>query len=265
MQTFIVPLIERALTDADVSAAAEKLAADKKLAENARRRSDGMKLQRWWSVVAGVLIILFFVLYSFYLTKLAVAVLIIMALFMAFVGWNLYSQRRKVSKTETEISPHRCADAFFRSALGLPATGRDISRLLDQDSIRNFACDIMPVLESIGIEGDMELNTVVDVTRLERVSEGRAQIPVTAEVTCGDTRAFIEMSATFALPITGDCVMVDLYPRILCPIPLENAKPRGTELEYKACPGCGARFTERVVTLSGQCPACGYIKPKEEE
>lgn len=258
--TYILPLVERDITDADVNAAAERLASDAKLSANARVRSGGIKLQRWWNVVSGVLLILFFVLYSFYLTIPALIVAGVMAVFLGYVGVKVLMQKAALNKTETEISPHRCADAFLRRALGMPAAGRDISRFFDIEAATAFGTELKKTIAALGLDPmAIALKTACDITRLEHTSPVAARIPICAILTFADTRVILEYHATFALPSTGDCILVDMMPRIL--IPIKTEKPyRNEGTEYSACPCCGARISESFIAVNTVCPACGFAK-----
>lgn len=102
---YILPLCEDRLSDEAVSAVAARLAADGALSENARRRNGSVKLERWWNIVSGVLLVMFIVLYSFYLTIPALIVLALMVGFMIYAGLKLMAKRRAIRNTEPEISP----------------------------------------------------------------------------------------------------------------------------------------------------------------
>lgn len=260
---YILPLCEGALSDSAVSAVAAQLAADGTLSENARRRSGGVKLERWWNIVAGVLLVLFIVLYSFYLTIPALIVLALLVGFMIYVGLKLVAKRRAVLNTDTEISPHRAADAFLRAALGLQVHGRDLTRLMDADRVAAFSAALINQLDALGVKnGEITLHTEALVSSLERKSAVRAVIPVVATIISGFVEVILEYSATFALSPTGDCLIVDLCPRILKPAELtvSAAELRRAGVEFTACPACGARVSKRCLKAAENiCPACGEI------
>lgn len=263
--TYIIPLVEKNIDDAAVASAAQRLTGDEKLSANAKIRSGGIKLQKWWSVVSGMLLIIFFVLYSFYLTIPALIVAGVMAVFLCFVGIKLMRQKAAINRIETEISPNRFADAFLRTALDMPVAGRDISRFLDTEAAASFGAELKKTIASLGMDAAaVSLKTACDITRLERTAPGAARIPVCATLSAGNVNTILEYHATFALPDTGDCILVDMSPRILPPLRAEkHYRNEGTE--YKTCPGCGARISESFLALNIACPACGFVKKAEEE
>lgn len=258
---YILPLYEDGLSDEAVSAVAAQLAADPTLSENARRRGGSVKLERWWNIVAGILLVLFMVLYSFYLTIPALIVLALMVGFMLYAGLTLMARRRVIRNTDPEISPHRAADTFLRAALGLRVRGRDVTYLMDADRIAAFSAALMIQLRELGVNiSDMTLHTEVQVTSLERQSAQRSVIPVVATIISGDVEVILEYSATFALSVTGDCMIADVCPRILRPVRLyaTPAELRRAGMEFTACPACGARISKRCLKAAENvCPACG--------
>lgn len=264
---YILPLCESALSDEAVAAVAGRLEADGALSENARRRSGSVRLERWWNIVAGILLVAFIVLYSFYLTIPALIVLALMVGFMAYAGFRLLSKRRAIRNTDPEISPHRAADAFFRAALGLRPHGRDVTRFMDADRIAEFSAALRAQLKALGVnESSLTLHTETLVTSLDRPSASRAVIPVTAAVISGDVEVILEYGASFALAATGDCMIVDLNPRILKPVRLSttSAELRRAATEFSICPVCGARVSRRCLKATEKiCPACG-AKPDPE-
>lgn len=266
---YLLPLCEGALSDEAVSAIAARLAADDALSENARRRSGSVKLERWWNIVAGILLVLFIVLYSFYLTIPALVVLALLVGFMIYVGLKLMAKRRAIRNTDPEISPHRAADAFLRAALGLRVLGRDITHLMDADRVAGFSAALLDQLKALGVkDADMTLHTEVLVTSLERQSAVRAVIPVVATIISGDIEVILEYGATFALSVTGDCLIADICPRILKPVRLSAtaAELRRAGMEFAACPACGARISDRCLkAVENICPACGAkLEPEEK-
>lgn len=264
---YILPLCEGELSDEAVSAVAAQLAADGTLSENARRRTGSVNLERWWNIVAGILLVLFIVLYSFYLTIPALIVLALMVGFMIYAGLKLMAKRRAIRNTDPEISPHRAADAFLRAALGLRVHGRDITYLMDAERIAEFSARLLDQLKALGVNNaDMTLHTEALVTSLERRSAGRAIIPVVASVISGNVEVILEYSATFALSVTGDCRIVELCPRILKPVRLSAtaAELRRAGMEFTSCAVCGARISHRCLKAAENvCPACG-AKPEAE-
>lgn len=264
---YILPLCEKALSDEEVSAVAARLAADGALSENARRRNGSVKLERWWNIASGILLLLFIVLYSFYLTIPALIVLALMVGFMIYVGLKLMAKRRAIKNTDPEISPHRAADAFLRAALGLRTHGRDVTCLMDAERIAAFSAGLIKQLNGLGVkESEMTLHTETLVTYAERQSAGRAVIPVVATIISGDVEVILEYSATFALSVTGDCMIADFCPRMLRPVNLSaSAGLRRADIEFSACPACGARVSDRCLKAAQNvCPACG-AKPVPEE
>jgi len=86
------------------------LEADNQLAENAKIRLGDVKLEKWWSVAAGMALILAFILYTFYLTIPAVILFVLLGAFIIYVFVKQHRQRRRIEEAEPEISPNRCVD-----------------------------------------------------------------------------------------------------------------------------------------------------------
>ena len=132
--------------------AAALLEADERLVANAKVRLGDVKIEKWWSVAAGMALIAVFILYTFYLTIPAVILLGLLAAFLIYVGIHLRRQRKRVEEAEPEISPNRCVDVFVRKALGIEVIGRDVSGYMSEVDIAAFGAALKARLSGMGIE-----------------------------------------------------------------------------------------------------------------
>lgn len=212
IQKYEITLTERPEASDAAPFVAGKLDADASLRENARRRTGGIKLDRWWSVIAGLSLVTAFVLYTFYLTIPAAVALGVLAAFLGFVAYKMLSRRAVLRKTDPEISPGRCMDAFIRMALEMPAGARDISRLFNAEQVGEFSAELSARLARFA--GEAQLRTMADVTAMEKLDDACARIPLKAVLTYPGAEVTIGYFATFAFSANGDCMLCDQRPDI---------------------------------------------------
>lgn len=188
--------------------AAARLEADEQLAENAKIRLGDVKIEKWWSVAAGMALVAAFILYTCYLTIPALILLGLLAAFLIYVFIHLRTERKKIENAEPEISPNRCVDVFMKKALGQSVTGRDVSAYMDAADIVAFGTALRAKLADMGFGADVAIEKVnVKVTETEQLSEKCGQIPVSVIIACGSEKAEIRWVGTFALSATGDCML----------------------------------------------------------
>lgn len=216
---YTLRLIGQADPDAAVAAARERMAADPQLAENARLRSGGVKMEKWWSVAAGLALVVSFILYTAYLTIPAVILICLLALFLVYIGISLRLRTRRLARVEHEISPQRSADAVLRHAAGMHSDHRLLS-YCDSEGLDAFKASLSDALGRIAAsEGiapvPVGLQTRVDVTTPENIAEDRATMNVYALFTLeGGVTVSVRYSALFAIAPTGDCILADERPTI---------------------------------------------------
>ena len=216
---YTLTLTERGNIDALVAAARQRMAADAQLTENAAQRAEGVKMEKWWSVVAGITLVVSFILYTAYLTIPAVILICLLALFLVYVGITMRLRGKKLERVEHEISPQRSADAVLRYAAGLPADPRMLA-YCDMTSLDAFSAALKAQLSDIAAaEGvspvPANFTTAVDVTFLENIGDDRAAMAVSALCTLeNNTAVAINYKATFALAATGDCILADVEPGV---------------------------------------------------
>ena len=163
------------------------LEADNQLAENAKIRLGDVKLEKWWSVAAGMALILAFILYTFYLTIPAVILFVLLGAFIIYVFVKQHRQRRRIEEAEPEISPNRCVDNMLRKALG---------------------AELKAKLTGLGLDiSGAEVRADAKVTETDQLSPKCGAMPVSAIVSCGGVNVELKWKATFALAATGDCMV----------------------------------------------------------
>ena len=216
---YTLTLTERDNIGAAVMAARAKMDADPRLTENARQRAGGVKMEKWWSVAAGLALVASFILYTAYLTIPALILICLLALFLIYVGVSMRLRRKKLEMVEHEISPQRSADAVLRHAAGMPADPRLLS-YCDEGDLKAFAANMGAKLGEIAAAEGVSpvptcLRTDVDVTILDNIGDDRAVMSLTAQYTLGESITVnAEYKATFAIAATGDCALADVNPAI---------------------------------------------------
>ena len=207
------------LTETDgAQARAEKkaaeLEADAQLAENAGIRLGDVKLEKWWSVAAGIALILAFILYTFYLTIPAVILFVLLGAFIIYVFVKLHRLKKRVEEAEPEISPNRCVDNMLRKALGLPVAGRDVTKFMDSADVEALGAELKAKLGDFGLDvADAQVRADAKVTETDQISPKCGAMPVSAVISCSGVNVELKWTATFALAATGDC-MVDTKLRV---------------------------------------------------
>ena len=184
------------------------LEADARLAENAQLRSGDVKLEKWWSMAAGMALIAAFILYSCYLTIPAVILLCLLAAFLVFVYVRRYRQRRRIENAEPEISPNRCVETFVKKALGQPVSGRDVSGYMDEGDIAAFGEQLRSRLAALGLSAEnVSVKSDAKVTETDQTGAKCGKMPVRVVLDCAGAKVELKWTAAFALASTGDCML----------------------------------------------------------
>ena len=213
-ERYSIELTAREGAEARAAATAQRVAADGVLAANAKKRTGNVKMEKWWSVVSGMLLVATFILYTCYLTIPALITLGVLVVFLIYAGISLRMQRNVKENAEPEISPRRSMDAFIKTALGMEVTGRDATVYMDKDDISAFGNDLCAALQAIGAGEVTAVETAVKVTEAKSEVDGMSIIPASVTLTCAETEVVLEYSAPFAMAETGDCVPADGRPAI---------------------------------------------------
>jgi len=217
---YIVELTARENTAEMAENVAAVMAGDPELVENSKLRNSNLKFEKWWSVIAGILLVAAFILYSFYLTIPAVILLGLLIAFLIYAGINLQLQRKKRENAPHEISPRRSTDAFIKTALNLHISGRDVTGYLDTADIAEFGRKLTPVIAGVAAAESVPAAPVttavsVKVTDTEPVNDCLNLIPTDIIITIADTvELVLSYKAPFAIAITGDCALVDTCPSL---------------------------------------------------
>lgn len=213
-----IELTAREGVEGRIQDALNKMAADAQLSANAKQRTGNVKMEKWWSVVAGLLLVITFILYSFYLTIPAVILLGVLVAFLIYVGISLRLQRNKKESAEHEISPRRSADAMIRTAVRMPVSGRDVTGYMNGADMNAFGAELSSVIESIANAEEMaklSITTTVKVIEAEELGEHYSVMPVEYVLGLGDDKELvINYKAPFAIAATGDCILADTNPAI---------------------------------------------------
>ena len=188
--------------------AAALLEADERLVGNAKVRLGDVKIEKWWSVAAGMALIAVFILYTFYLTIPAVILLGLLAAFLIYVGVHLRRQRKRVEEAEPEISPNRCVDVFVRKALGMDIIGRDVSGYMNKSDISAFGAALKARLSDMNIDPSrVSIKADVKVTHADQLTEKCGKMPVSVILDYNGEKAELKWDGIFALSATGDCML----------------------------------------------------------
>lgn len=205
---YTLNLVETDGAQARAELKAAELEADNQLTENAKIRLGDVKLEKWWSVAAGMALILAFILYTFYLTIPAVILFVLLGAFIIYVFVKQYRQRKRVEEAEPEISPNRCVDNMLRKALGLEIAGRDVTKFMDAADLDTLGAELKAKLTELGLDTESaQVRADAKVTETDQLSPKCGVMPVSAIVTCGGVNVELKWKATFALAATGDCMV----------------------------------------------------------
>lgn len=205
---YTLNLVETDGAQARAELKAAELEADNQLTENAKIRLGDVKLEKWWSVAAGMALILAFILYTFYLTIPAVILFVLLGAFIIYVFVKQYRQRKRVEEAEPEISPNRCVDNMLRKALGQEIAGRDVTKFMDAADLDTLGAELKAKLTELGLDTESaQVRADAKVTETDQLSPKCGVMPVSAIVTCGGVNVELKWKATFALAATGDCMV----------------------------------------------------------
>lgn len=204
---YTLNIIEAEGSRARAEKKAAELEVDSRLSDNARLRLGDVKLEKWWSVAAGMALIAAFILYTFYLTIPAVIILVLLAAFIVYVFAKLRKERRRVENAEPEISPNRCISALVNKALGNEITGRDVTVYMDSADIAAFGAELKQKLAELGLDAaPASVKADAKVTEIDQLSDKCGVMPVSVVLDCAGEKVELKWTATFALAATGDCM-----------------------------------------------------------
>jgi hypothetical protein len=218
-------------------------------------------------VIAGVLIIIMFILYSANLYTLANISAALLCAYVIGIFSYIIAKRVLLKRTDPAISPTRALDALLRKALGMPARKNDVARFYDEKSVAAFskalAATIVPLARAAGIEPEKwEMSLEANPRLAESAMKGVVSMPAVAIVTAsaGENSAEFLVEGFFSFVSTpgGDSLAVDPCPRVLGSVARE---PRLREdapslVAWERCESCGAHISERYKKAIGGCPAC---------
>lgn len=187
---------------------AEKMEADARLSENAKIRMGDVKMEKWWSVAAGMALIAAFILYTCYLTIPAVVLFCLLGAFLIYVFIHLRSQRKRVEEAEPEISPNRSVYTFVKKALGQDINGRDVSEFMDGADVAAFGSALRARLAGLGLDtANVSVRADVKVTEADKVADKCGKMPVRVVLDCAGVKAELKWDGMFAMANTGDCMI----------------------------------------------------------
>lgn len=265
---YLIELAEHPVAEDAARAALSRLEGDPALSKTARDRARYERDDRWWSVVAGLLIVAMSVLYSANLYTLANISAAVLCVYVVVIFSYIIAKRVLLKHTDPAISPTRALDALFRKALGLPPRKNDVSRLYDERAVAGFskelAATLVPLSRAAGVEPEtwdlnVEVNTRLAESELRFMASMPAVMTITASSGAGTVEFLAEGFFSFLATEGGDLLAWDPSPRILGSVARE---PRLHEegpgvATWEKCPACGARISERFEKAAGGCPACG--------
>lgn len=265
---YLIELHEQPASEEAARAARGRLEGDPALSRTAKDRARYEKDDRWWSVIAGLLIVVMSILYSANLYTLANITAVVLCVYVVAIFSYIIAKRVLLKRTDPAISPTRALDALFRRALGLPARKNDVSRLYEEKAVaafsRDLAATLVPLARAAGVEPekwtlDLETNPRLAESDRRGVVSMPAIATVSASSGAGSVEFILELFASFVTTEGGDSLAFDPSPRVLGSVLRE---PRLREdapsmVAWEKCPACGARMTERYRKAVGACPACG--------
>lgn len=261
---YIVEMQEKHACTAVIGRACANLESDPEIIAAAQARKKYSKSDAWWSIPAGMMLVAAFALYSFRLTIASLAVIGVMAVYLAAMFIRMVVKRSYLKKIDNEISPQRAIEALFRRAMRLPARGRDISRLVTGEDTEVFSASFLGTLvaksRECGVEPEnWEIAVKTDLTGMVNTARDAFSLPVRAEITShgagGRCSFVVEYMATFAAASTGDCLPVDIAPVIAMCTPVRYTNRAISP--FKKC-ACGTFQSEEALkTREGVCRSCG--------
>ncbi len=273
---YLIELAEHPVTEDAARAARTRLDQDAALTKTAQNRARYERDDRWWSVVAGLLIVIMFLLYSANLYTLANISAIILCAYVIGIFSYIIGKRMLLKRTDPAISPTRALDGLFRRALDMPARKNDTSRFYDEGAVAAFSKELaqtlVPLARAAGIEPQAwEMNLETNPRLAESPRTGVVSMPAVATVTAsaGEKAAefIIEGFFSFVSTTGGDSLAVDPCPRVLGSVAREPRlrEDAPTIVSWEKCESCGARISERYRKAIGGCPACGEALASEQK
>ena len=265
---YLIELAEHPVAEDAARAALERLEADPALSKTAKNRARYERDDRWWSIVAGLLIVVMSILYSANLYTLANISAVVLCVYVVAIFSYIIAKRVLLKHTDPAISPTRALDALFRKALGLPPRKNDVSRFYDEKELAGFSRELakvlVPLARAAGVEPEawdlaVEVNTRLAESELRFVASMPAVMTITASSGAGAVEFLAEGFFSFVATEGGDLLAWDPSPRILGSVARE---PRLREdgpnvVTWEKCPACGVRVSERYKRAVGGCPVCG--------
>lgn len=264
---YLIELVEHPVGEEAARAVRARLENDPTLAKTAKDRARYERDDRWWSVLAGVLIVVMSILYSSNLYTLANIAAVILCLYVVGIFSYIIAKRVLLKRTDPAISPTRALDSLLRKALGMPPRKNDVSRYYDEKAAaefsRNLAATLVPLSRAAGVEPqnwtlELETNPRLAESALRGVASMPAVAVVTASDQAGSVEFILDLFASFVSTDGGDSIAFDPCPRILDAVARE---PRLREdapsmVSWETCEACGAHVSERYKKAVGGCPVC---------
>lgn len=199
---------------ADIERARSALLANAAVKNAAARRKRFGGDERWWSVGAGVIIVLLLVMYSFNWETAANIAAVSLFVYMAFVMCLIIYKRVSLKRTPLEIDPREAVAALFSNALGQKCDARVAPMLAGSE----FSKTLSPLCEELA-GGKKEWDVKVEVNLKMLTSEARDVIKIPCAVTLrekgGDTEVTCEYMAAFVSAGGDDFTVADLCPEII--------------------------------------------------
>ena len=211
-ERYTIELTSRGDAELAAAAAVKRLAGDSQLAANEKQRKGNTKFEKMWSVAAGLMLVIAFILYACYLTIPSLILIGILVIYLIFTGIYLRRQRNKKESAEHEISPRRSLDAMVRRALGMEVTGRDATVYMNADDIAAFGNNLRAAVSDVTSSEINSVSTAVKVIEVEAVSDILNLIPAEITVAAGETEVVLKWNVPFAIASTGDCIPSDACP-----------------------------------------------------
>ena len=266
---YLMELSEPVLTEAQLEDARQALERNPALTAAAARRKLGSRDDRWWTVVAGLLIVAVMVVYSLGWNVAAVVAIALLCAFMAFVLVRTLYKRNLLRHTPREISAGRCTDALFHRALGLPFEAKELNGLLDDGAVAALGAELRDRIDELAARNavaaeKLTLRVDTQVTSVENVADGHARIPVIVTMDAGSPEsgrieAIFEYAPAFVLSSTGDCMLACQRPHIAATLRRDpdRQEERPDEVKFERCAHCGVPVSRRYLEdTGGICPHC---------
>ena len=265
---YLIELAEHPAQEDAARAARARLEKDATLSKTAKDRARYGRDDRWWSVVAGLLIILMSILYSANLYTLANISAVVLCAYVIAIFSYIITKRVLLKRTDPAISPTRALDALFRKALDMPPRKNDAARFYDEKAVSAFSKDLaatlVPLARAAGVEPqNWEMNLETNPRLAESAFRDVVSMPAIAIVAAsggaGSVEFILEGFFTFVSTSGGDSLAFDPCPRILGSVAREPRfrEDAPTMVSWEKCEACGAHVSERYKKAVGACPACG--------